>query len=78
MEVGPAQLGYGDADSTNESGFRVERSTNGTSFTQVATVGAGVKTYTSTGLSSNRFRVRACNTGGNSAYSNTASARTLP
>ena len=67
-------------NSSNESGFQIERSTNGTTFTQIATVGAGVKTYTSTGLQSNRtywFRVRAYNGTGNSAYSNTASARTL-
>ena len=68
-------------NSSNESGFRIERSTNGSTYTQIATVGAGVKTYTSTGLSSNRtywFRVRAYNGTGNSSYSNTASARTLP
>jgi acid phosphatase type 7 len=66
-------------NSTNESGFKIERSTNGTSFTQIATVAANVKTYASTGLKGNRiyyYRVRAYNASGNSAYSNVASATT--
>jgi len=66
-------------NSGNESGFRIERSTNGTTFTQIATVGAGVTGYTSTGLKGNTtywYRVRAYNAGGTSAYSNTASATT--
>ena len=49
-------------------------------FAQIATVGANVKTYANTGLSSYTsyyYRVRAYNAAGNSAYSNTASARTL-
>ena len=65
--------------STNETGFKIERSTNGTTFTQIATVGAGVKTYSSTGLTTKTkyyYRVRAYNTGGDSAYTNTASATT--
>jgi hypothetical protein len=61
----------------------VERSKNGkgNSFSQLATVGANVTTYSDTGL--NRattyyYRVRAYNAGGNSAYSNIASATTNP
>jgi hypothetical protein len=66
-------------NSGNEQGFRIERSTDGTSFTEIATVGAGVTTYTNTGLKANRtywYRVRAYNAGGVSAYSNTVSATT--
>jgi hypothetical protein len=73
------RLTWTDA-SDNETGFRIERSTNGTSFSQIATVGVGVTTYTSTGLSKNRtywYRVRAYNAAGDSASSNTASAKTL-
>jgi hypothetical protein len=73
------RLTWTDA-SSNETGFRIERSTNGTSFSQIASVGAGVTSYTSTGLSKNRtywYRVRAYNAAGNSSYSNTASAQTL-
>jgi hypothetical protein len=67
-------------NSTNETGFRVERSTNGSSFTQIATTGADGNSYSSTGLAKNKtyyYRVRATNAGGSSAYSNTASAKTL-
>jgi hypothetical protein len=64
----------------NEDGFKVERSTGGNSWTQIATTGPNVTTYASTGLSANRtysYRVRAYNVLGNSAYSTTASAKTL-
>jgi hypothetical protein len=50
-----------------------------TNFAQTATVGPNVTTYANTGLSANiayRYRVRAYNAGGNSAYSNIASATT--
>ncbi len=67
-------------NSDNESGFKIERSTSATTgFTQIATVGVGVTEYANTGLSRNTtyyYRVRAYNAGGDSAYSNTASART--
>jgi chitinase len=66
-------------NSANETGFLIERSTNGTSFTQIATVGANVTTYASTGLKGSKmyyYRVRATNAAGNSAYSNIASATT--
>jgi predicted phage tail protein len=61
-------------NSTNETGFKIERSTNGTSWSQIATVGANVTTYTNTGLNKSRtyyYRVRAYNAVGNSPYSNT-------
>jgi len=48
-------------------------------FTQVATVGANVKTYAATGLAASTsytFRVRATNAAGDSPYSNAASATT--
>jgi Fibronectin type III domain len=65
-------------NSSNETQFLIERSPNGTSFTQVVTVGANVLSYSATGLQSNTryyFRVRATNSAGNSAYSNTANAK---
>ncbi len=78
ISASQVNLAWSD-NSTNETGFHIERSTNGTSFTQIATVGAGVKTYSNTGLARNTlyyYRVNAFNAAGNSAYSNTANART--
>jgi len=66
-------------NATNETGYSVERSTNGTTFTTVATLGANVTTYANTGLAAATtysYRVRASNSIGNSAYSNTATATT--
>jgi hypothetical protein len=69
-------------NSDNESGFKIERCKNAscTNFVEVAQVGANITTFANTGLTKNttyNYRVRAFNAGGNSAYSNTASARTL-
>ncbi len=67
-------------NSSNEDGFKLERSTDGTTFTPIALVGANVTTFANTGLGRNKryyYRVRATNASGNSSYSNTASARTL-
>ena len=67
-------------NANNETGFLIERSTNGTSFTQIATAGANVTTFASTGLTANKryyYRVRATNAVGQSVYSNVANARTL-
>ena len=68
-------------NSSNETGFKIERKTgSGGTYSQIATVGAGVVSYSSTGLNPNTtyfYRVRATNAGGDSAYSNEASATTL-
>jgi hypothetical protein len=66
-------------NSSNESGFKIERSSDGVSFAQIASVGANVVSYSNTGLHRNRtyyYRVRSTNASGDSAYSNTAVART--
>ena len=67
-------------NSGNESGFKIERSATGSSgWSQIATVGAGVKTYTNGGLAASTkyyYRVRAYNSAGNSGYSNEANATT--
>ena len=69
-------------NSSNEDGFKIERKLSADpTYTQIATVPANSTTYSSTGLSSSTlylYRVRAYNTGGNSSYSNTASATTFP
>ena len=64
-----------------ETGFRIERCLgNGcTGFAQVATAGRDATEYVDGGLARNTqysYRVRAFNAGGNSAYSNTATAKT--
>jgi hypothetical protein len=65
-------------NSTGELGFRIERSSNkGKSYSQIATVGAGVTNFSNTGLRSGRkyyYRVRAYTASSNSGYSNIASA----
>jgi titin len=70
-------------NSPNETGFKIERSTDGVNFTQIDSVGANVATYNDSGLTSGQtyfYRVRAYNTAGNSAYTNVASSSpfTLP
>lgn len=65
--------------SNNEDGFKIERSLNGTAFSEVASVGSNVTTYSNTGLTCNTFyhyRVRSFNAIGNSTYSNTAKKKT--
>lgn len=69
-------------NSGNETGFRIERckGPNCTNFVQITQVGANVNTFLDTGLTRNtsyNYRVRAFNAGGNSAYSNTATGKTL-
>lgn len=69
-------------NSSNEDGFKIERCEGETctNFVQIAIVGANATTFSNTGLSrltTYRYRVRAFNAGGNSAYSNIASAKTL-
>jgi fibronectin type 3 domain-containing protein len=65
---------------SNETGFYIEKAASSAGpFTQIATVGANVTTYSNTGLTpnvTNWYRVRAYNGIGNSGYSNIASATT--
>jgi hypothetical protein len=66
-------------NSSNETGFRLFRSTNGVDFVRIATLGAGTTSYSNTGLNARTtyyYKVRAYNSNGASPYSNTASART--
>ena len=76
-----SQINLTWSDVATETGFKIERKTgSGGTYAQIATVGAGVTTYSNTGLSGNTtyfYRIRATNAGGDSAYSAEASATTL-
>jgi hypothetical protein len=66
-------------NANNETGYSVERSTDGRSFTPIAQIGGNTGAWTDGGLNGGTmyyYRVRAFNGSGNSAYSNTASAQT--
>jgi predicted phage tail protein len=68
-----------DDVATDETGFEVERSTNQTVWTQIATPAAGVETYTdltATPQTLYYYRVRAVNANGNSAWAGPVSTTT--
>ncbi len=68
-------------NSDNEAGFKLERSTNGVDFVQIAAVGPGVTNRADIGLAPDTtylYQVRAFNAAGDSPYSNPAQAKTLP
>jgi hypothetical protein len=68
-----------DDNSTNELGFKIERSANGSSFAQIATVGANITQYvdgTVSGSTTYSYRVRAYTLTSYSAYSNVATVKT--
>jgi len=66
-------------NASNETGFKIERSTDGVTYAQVGTVGVNATTYDLAGLQSNTLyyiRVRAYNVSGNSAYCTAVACRT--
>src|SRR5262249_39669324 len=69
-------------NSTNESGFKIERKTGTTgTFAQVATVGANVTSYIDSNLTGGAtycYRVRAYNITQDSGYTNEACATVSP
>jgi uncharacterized protein (TIGR02145 family) len=67
-------------NSNNETGFKIERSLNNSTWAEIATVVSNVTTYQNTDLTASTtyyYRARAYNSAGNSTYSLTASATTL-
>jgi transcriptional regulator CtsR len=68
-------------NSTDETGFKIERKTGSGTYYQIATVAAGVTSYANTRLSASTeyfYRVRAYKSTLNSDYSDQTSAATLP
>ncbi|MFO0891501.1 MAG: fibronectin type III domain-containing protein [Isosphaeraceae bacterium] len=66
-------------DVTGETGYLVERSLDGTTWSQVGTVGQGVTSYSDSSVSPNtayRYRARAANAGGSSDPSNQVTVTT--
>jgi fibronectin type 3 domain-containing protein len=80
ISAGQAQLTW-TRNSTNESGFDVERSTDGVNFNQVGLADAGATAFIdSNGVQPDTkywYRIRAMNQVGTSAYSNVTSTTTL-
>lgn len=69
-----------DDNSGNESGFKLERAVGGGSFSLIATLGVGIEEYTDSSVDPDTtysYKVKAYNTFGSSAYSNTLSVSTL-
>jgi len=68
-----------DDNSGTENNFELDRSLDGTNFALLALLGANQTSYTDTSVSPQTtyyYRVRATNSAGNSAWSNTAQATT--
>ena len=68
-------------NATNEVGFKIERSFDGTNYSQVGVVGANVQNFSHMNLTSstlNFYRVRAYDGPNHSAFSNVTSATTQP
>jgi len=66
-------------NATTESGFKLERSSNGSTFWVIAQLGSNITSYTDTTLGAGityYYRVASYNSSGDSAYSNVASATT--
>lgn len=75
---GSVKLDWVDNSST-ETGFKIERATDGGAYSQIQTVGANVTTYTDTTVSANHtylYRVRSYNGFGDSDYSNSYAINT--
>lgn len=66
-------------NSSNETGFRLERSVDGVNWTEFAVTNSNTVSFTDTGLAASttyQYRARAYNSAGNSNYSNVGSATT--
>jgi hypothetical protein len=76
--AGQIDLSWANTSST-QTAVKIERSTGTEAFTQIAVAGASAVRYSDSGLSDSTtysYRLRAANSFGDSAYSNTATATT--
>jgi len=79
VAVSSSQLNLSWDNVTSEDGYKIEQSTDGVNFTQIATRPADTTSYGVVSLQSStsyHFRVLAYNSSGNSPYSNVSSATT--
>ncbi len=79
IENGTLKLSWTD-NSGNENGFELEKSTDGTNYSTLATLAANTVTYTEASFSAGQvayYRVRAVHPSGNSAYSNVFNSAVL-
>jgi titin len=81
LPTSPFQINLSWSDVTGETGYKIERSPNGSSgWAQIATTGANVTSHSNTGVSSGTqyfYRVRGYNSAGDGAYSPTANTFTF-
>ncbi|MCE7065985.1 fibronectin type III domain-containing protein [Dyadobacter sp. CY326] len=78
VSISQINLTWADA-SNNESGFQLERSLDGKTFSKIADLAANAVTFQNTGLAPATdyfYRIRAINAAGNSPYSDIVSAKT--
>ena len=78
MSASQISLSWTD-NSNNENGFKIYRSLNGTTFTEIAKPSVNITTFTDAALSAQTtyyYRIRSYNHAGSSAYSNIVSATT--
>ena len=80
--LGPSQIKLTWIDnSNNESGFKIERSTDNTNFSQIAVANAIANNYVDTTTNSSTtyyYRIRATNIIGDSAYTTPSASATTP
>ena len=79
IENGTLKLSWTD-NSGNENGFELEKSTDGTNYSTLATLAANTVTYTEANFSAGQvayYRVRAVHPSGNSGYSNVFNSAVL-
>ena len=78
--ISSSQIDLSWDDVSSEAGYEIESKLEGGDFQQIGTTGAGITSYSHTGLQADAtyiYRVRAYNAIGDSDWSDEASARTL-